>query len=249
MDLKTANVIVTGGSSGIGYETAKLLRFHGAEVVICGRNEENIQQAAEELDVFAVQADVSNEADVQKLFAFAMEKLGGLNVLVNNAGIGFMGSLLETSAADFTRIWEINTRSAFLCGQLAAKHFVSQNTRQHHQYLFDGRGQRLCGRFGVCIKQIGDDGFNDVLAGGTSPTQHPRDADQSERSRHALYRKIGLHFRKSRTQVKRFGNRSGSYINAGVKRHRFCPGSEYLGNQPLIYIIFVRRMPSAFGIS
>jgi 3-oxoacyl-[acyl-carrier protein] reductase len=128
MDLKTAKVIVTGGSSGIGYETAKLLRSNGAEVVICGRNEDTIQQAAKELDVFAVQADVSNEADVNKLFDFALEKLGGLNVLINNAGIGFIGSLLETSVADFTRIWETNTKSAFLCGQLAAKHFVAQNT-------------------------------------------------------------------------------------------------------------------------
>ena len=128
MELNTAKVIITGGSSGIGYETAKLLREHGAEVVICGRNEETIQQAAKELDVFGIQADVSNEADVNKLFGFAIEKLGGLNVLVNNAGIGFMGSLLETSVEDFTRIWEINTKSAFLCGQLAAKYFVSQNT-------------------------------------------------------------------------------------------------------------------------
>ncbi len=128
MDLKTAKVIVTGGSSGIGYETAKLLRFHGAEVVICGRTEDTIQQAMKELNVLGIQADVSKEADVQKLFDFALEKLGGLNVLINNAGIGFMGSLLETSVADFTRIWETNTRSAFLCGQLAAKHFVGQNT-------------------------------------------------------------------------------------------------------------------------
>lgn len=128
MDVKTAKVIVTGGSSGIGFETAKLLRSQGAEVVICGRNDETVQQAAKELDVFGIQADVSKETDVQKLFDFAIEKLGGLNVLINNAGIGFMGSLLETSVEDFTRIWETNTRSAFLCGQLAAKHFVSQNT-------------------------------------------------------------------------------------------------------------------------
>lgn len=128
MDLKTTKAIITGGSSGIGYETAKLLRAHGAEVVICGRNEDTLQQAATELDVFGIQADVSNEADVNKLFDFAIEKLGGLNVLVNNAGIGFISSLLETSVADFIRIWETNTKSAFLCGQLAAKYFVSQNT-------------------------------------------------------------------------------------------------------------------------
>lgn len=128
MDIKTAKVIITGGSSGIGYETAKLLRLQGAAVVICARNAEKIEQAAKELDVYGIRADVANEADVQKLFDFALERLDGLNVLINNAGIGYMGSLLETSAADFTRIWETNTRSAFLCGQLAAKHFISQST-------------------------------------------------------------------------------------------------------------------------
>lgn len=127
MDIRTAKVIVTGGSSGIGYETAKLLRMQGAEVVICGRNEEKIKQAAKELDVSGIQADVSIEADVKNLFDFAIRSFGGLNTLINNAGIGFMGSLVETSAEDFTRIWETNTRSAFLCGQFAAKYFISQN--------------------------------------------------------------------------------------------------------------------------
>ena len=54
--------------------------------------------------------------------------MDGLNVLINNAGLGYMGALVDTSLEDFTRIWETNTRSAFLCGQLAARHFISRNT-------------------------------------------------------------------------------------------------------------------------
>ncbi len=127
MNLQNANVLITGGSSGIGYETAKLLKAHGAQIVICGRNEETIQQAAAELGVFGFRADVSVEADINALFEFTLKTLGDLNVLVNNAGIGFMGSLIETTADDFTRIWETNTRSAFLCGQHAAKHFIQKN--------------------------------------------------------------------------------------------------------------------------
>ncbi len=128
MDISSAKVIVTGGSSGIGLETARLLKAQGAQVVICGRNAEKIAQAAKELDVIGCQADVSLEADVDRLFEFAIDKLGGLDVLVNNAGIGLMASLVDTSVEDFTRIWETNTRSAFMCGQRAAKFFIKQNS-------------------------------------------------------------------------------------------------------------------------
>jgi 3-oxoacyl-[acyl-carrier protein] reductase len=128
MDINTAKVIVTGGTSGIGYETAKLLRSKGAQVVICGRDEESVQKVAQELDVYGIKADIANEGDINALFDFAFEKMQGLNVLINNAGLGFMGSLIETSVEDFSRIWEINTRSAFICGKLAAKHFMEQKT-------------------------------------------------------------------------------------------------------------------------
>ncbi len=128
MDLNNAKVLLTGGSTGIGYETAKLLRAHGAAVVICGRNEDTIQKAAQELDVIGFAADVSNEADLIKLFDFAVAKLGGLNVLINNAGLGYFAPLTDTTVEDFTKIWETNTRSAFILGQLAAKHFIAQNS-------------------------------------------------------------------------------------------------------------------------
>ncbi len=128
MNLETAKVIVTGGTSGIGYETAKLLKESGAEVVICGRDEKRVEEVSAELNIFGIAADVSKEKDVENLFDFALDKLGDLNVLINNAGIGFMGSLVETTVEDFTRIWDINTKSVFMCGQKAAKHFVEKNT-------------------------------------------------------------------------------------------------------------------------
>lgn len=127
MDIKIVKAIVTGGSSGIGFETAKLLRLQGAHVVICSRKEEDVFRVAKELDVFGVQADVSKQEDVIKLFEFAILKMGGFNVLINNAGVGFIGSLVETEIADFERIWQTNTKSVFMCGQLAAKYFIEKN--------------------------------------------------------------------------------------------------------------------------
>ena len=128
MEISKAKVLITGGSSGIGYETAKLLRSQGAEVVICGRNEESILKAAKELDVHGFKADVPNEADVQALFDFTLKTLGGLNVLVNNAGLGYFAPLVSTSIDEFQSIWDVNVKGLVLCGQAAARHFVSENT-------------------------------------------------------------------------------------------------------------------------
>lgn len=128
MDLNGAKILITGGTTGIGYETAKLLQSKGANIVICGRQQEKVDKIAAELGVLGIQADVALESDIEKMFEFAVEKLKGLDVLINNAGLGFMGSLMDTSVDDFTRIWQINTRSVFMCGKLAAKYFISQNS-------------------------------------------------------------------------------------------------------------------------
>lgn len=128
MELPKSRIIITGGTSGIGYETAKLLRSKGAEIVICGRHRETVDKTAQELDVHGIVADVSNASDIEALFRFALEKLGGLDVLVNNAGIGFIDSLDKTSVADFTRIWETNVRGLFIAGQAAAAIFVGQKS-------------------------------------------------------------------------------------------------------------------------
>lgn len=128
MDIKEAKVIITGGSTGIGYETAKLLVSKGASVVICSRNQAVIEKAAQEIGAIGLAADVSVEADVQALFAAATKKLGGLNVVINNAGIGYIGSLVETSVDNFTKIWETNVKGAFLVGREAANHFILQRS-------------------------------------------------------------------------------------------------------------------------
>lgn len=127
MDLKTGKVLITGGSSGIGYATAQLLRDRGADVAICGRKADAVEQAAAELGALGIVADVSHEDDVVRMVKRVIAELGGFNILVNNAGFGSWAPLVETKADDFRRVWETNVLGAMLVARESARYFVGQN--------------------------------------------------------------------------------------------------------------------------
>jgi 3-oxoacyl-[acyl-carrier protein] reductase len=126
MDLKTAKVLVTGGSSGIGLATAKHLAAAGARVAICGRRAQAVEAAARESGAVPIVADVSREDDVTRLVATAVRELSGYDTLINNAGFGRFAPLLETTVADFRSVWETNVLGAMLVARESARHFVAQ---------------------------------------------------------------------------------------------------------------------------
>ncbi len=119
--------LVTGSSQGIGRSTAERLAQSGADIVINYRN--NASSAAEvkayikEMGrrCIAVQADVSLEDDVSRLFAEANESLGPVSILVNNAGTTRDKLILQMSLADFEYVVDTNLRSAFLCTKAALR--------------------------------------------------------------------------------------------------------------------------------
>lgn len=127
MDIKEVKAIVTGGSSGIGYETAAQILKAGGKVVITGRNEEKLKQAGEKLGCNYVTADSANEADVIGLIPKAVELLGGLNTLVNNAAYGYFGMLTDLNVVDFNTMMATNVTGAMLAGREAAKYFKENN--------------------------------------------------------------------------------------------------------------------------
>jgi 3-oxoacyl-[acyl-carrier protein] reductase len=119
--------LVTGSSQGIGRATALRLAQSGADIVINYRNKVS---AAEEVKVnieemgrrcVAIQADVSQEEDVTRLFTEASESLGPITILVNNAGITRDKLILQMSLADFEYVVDTNLRSAFLCTKTALR--------------------------------------------------------------------------------------------------------------------------------
>lgn len=126
MQLSDAKVLVTGGSAGIGLEIARALIARGAKVAISGRDGNRLTQVADSLGATGIQGDVSVEADAVRMVQGTIEALGGYNVLVNNAGIGIFAPLLETTAADMRRVWEVNVLGATLVARESARHFVQQ---------------------------------------------------------------------------------------------------------------------------
>lgn len=126
MKIENARALVTGGGSGIGKEIARQLRERGAKVVICGRDERKLVATARELDVIAIPADVSIEAQAVNLVRQSTEQLGGLDVLVNNAGFGSFAPLLETRLDEMQRVYATNVFGAMVVAREAARHFVGQ---------------------------------------------------------------------------------------------------------------------------
>jgi uncharacterized oxidoreductase len=93
-------VLITGGSAGIGFEIAKLFSENGNHVIITGRNEERLKQAAAQLkNVTAIPFDVTKEEDVNTLVSRLAKEFPSLNVVVNNAGHATMNQLTDNAGA------------------------------------------------------------------------------------------------------------------------------------------------------
>jgi len=135
--LKGKNVLVTGGSSGIGQAIAVRFAEHGANVAINylttpdeGRDTEEQVHACvhrvrqEGVRDVLVQGDVSNEDDVVRMVAEAAGELGGVDVLINNAGIQISKPSDELTSAEFDKVLAVNLRGSFLCAREAIKGFL-----------------------------------------------------------------------------------------------------------------------------
>ena len=127
MDISTAGALVTGGSSGIGRATARLLSDRGADVVICARGGDRLREAAAETGAHPVQADVSDEGDVRRLVRETVDELDGdYDVLINNAGFGAGSRLVDLTAEQMRSVWETNVLGAMFVARESARHFVER---------------------------------------------------------------------------------------------------------------------------
>lgn len=114
-------VLVTAGADGIGLEITRAFVGAGAQVFVCDVQAANLDRLVAQLPAVKVcRADVSDESDVAAMFAVLDRELGGLDVLVNNAGIaGPTGGVETLSLHDWERTFAVNITGQFLCARLA----------------------------------------------------------------------------------------------------------------------------------
>lgn len=142
--IRGKRVLVTGGSSGIGQAIAVRFGLEGAHVAINYRKnvdeaeetQEQIHAAIEEcgrqIDAagarhILVQADVAQEKDICAMFATTIRELGGLDILINNAGIQMAAESHDITAEQYDRVLDVNARGAFLCAREAIRHFLAES--------------------------------------------------------------------------------------------------------------------------
>lgn len=168
----TKVAIVTGGGSGIGMATSKRLAKDHIVAVVYSRSIEGAERTVREIlanggTAFTVQADISVEADVIRLFEVVKEKCGRIDVVVNNAGIGHMKPFAEIPMEDYDRIFGVNARGTFMMCREAARHV--ENSGRIINISTGATKSNRPGHALYCASKSAIEGFSKVLARELGP--------------------------------------------------------------------------------
>ncbi len=138
-EIKGKNVLVTGATSGIGQAIAAYFATQGVNIALNYRNDPEKLEDTEELinkmcsqvkgcggRELPLEGDVSEEADIIRMCNEVINKLGSLDILINNAGIQTSSPSHELATADFDKVIQVNLRGAYLCAREAIKHFIDR---------------------------------------------------------------------------------------------------------------------------
>jgi 3-oxoacyl-[acyl-carrier protein] reductase len=193
---KTA--IITGASRGIGRATAQVFAQNGYNIVINYLNsKEAAQSLLEEVKLvgaqgIALRADVSNEEEVEEMFATAKSTFGTVDVLVNNAGIAQEKLFLETTSGDFRRLFEVNVFGAFYCSRAALRDMVKNHSGKiinissiwgicgaSCEVAYSASKAAIIGITKALAKELGPSGINvNCIAPGVIETDMNADLDE-----------------------------------------------------------------------
>jgi len=125
--LEDKRVLVTGGASGIGLSTVNRFLTEGSRVIIMDQDNDAIQRRLKDLPSLSgvIIADVSNDEDVKRAFVKVDEIFGGLDILINNAGISIRNNFMDISAEQFRKVVNVNLNGMFYVAQQSAKRMLA----------------------------------------------------------------------------------------------------------------------------
>ena len=130
--MKNKNVIITGATKGMGLATAKHLLRLGAKVtLVYSSDQQAAEKVSEELEsykgnILLLQADITDRDNRQRIVNQTIEKFGGIDVLVNNAGVAAKKGFLKTTEEDYDRVLDVNLKAPIFLAQLVAKQMIEQ---------------------------------------------------------------------------------------------------------------------------
>jgi len=205
MEIKGSKIIITGGSSGTGKATAKLLKEKGADVLITGRSAERLLLAAAETGCSWIEADVSKTEDVEKTFQWIKDNWNNrLDVLINNAGIGEFASVEESprelSAGDGSEfLWPGDD------GKKGASPHAAPWFRQHREPCIYFFTERICQWFSLHCIQVCSERIYPKPHGRSPKSEHPGISGKSLGGKYSLRKS-----RAGRAPRNRLQTRSGA---------------------------------------
>lgn len=161
-------VIITGAGSGIGKACAEVFAVNGYRIVINGRREDRLKQLKDELyslgyaEVLAVPGDVSNETDCQQLVNAAVGAFGGIDVLINNAGVSMRALVEEVDTQVLRKVMDVNFWGTVYCTKYALPHLLKAEGSVVGVSSIAGK-KGLPGRAGYSASKFAMEGFLESL--------------------------------------------------------------------------------------
>ena len=130
-DLSGSKALITGGSKGIGLDIALTLARAGADLILSGRNEADLEFAKKEIknigrECFTIVADLSNEKEIESLAKESIKNFNTIDILINNAGIAVIGDIFKTTSNEWDEVMTVNLKAPFLLSKLIAPLMIKQ---------------------------------------------------------------------------------------------------------------------------
>lgn len=167
MDLKGKRALITGASRGIGKSIAESLSREGVNLFLTGRDKASLKELEEllsaDVKIGTAAADLADENQLEKMFAEAVSFLGGIDILINNAGLGIKGEIKDMPLESWDKTLDINLRAPYMLSKLAANEMISRRSGYIINIGSGASQNPIAGFAAYCASKYGLLGFSESL--------------------------------------------------------------------------------------